>query len=59
MKDELIDYIILHELTHIIHKNHSKDFYNMLNKLCDGQHKRLNAEVKNFKTPLTSKYQPA
>ncbi len=59
MKDELIDYIILHELTHIIHKNHSKDFYNMLNKLCDGQHKRLNAEVKNFKTPLTSKYQRA
>ena len=25
--DELVDYVIVHELAHIKHKNHGKDFY--------------------------------
>lgn len=31
---ELIDYVIAHELTHIIHFNHSQDFYSLLATLC-------------------------
>ena len=33
LPDELIDYVILHELTHTIHKNHGKDFWDHLEKV--------------------------
>lgn len=30
--DEYIDYVLLHELTHTVHKNHQKAFYELLTK---------------------------
>lgn len=48
LPNELSDYIILHELCHTIHKNHGKDFYNLLNKLTYGEHEKLNNELKNW-----------
>ncbi len=53
---ELINYIILHELSHTIHKNHSKDFYNLLNKLTERQHPFLNKKLKNFYPNIKAEY---
>ncbi len=30
---EVIDYIVLHELCHMVHKNHSKDYWNLVHSL--------------------------
>lgn len=30
--EEIIDYVIVHELAHIKHKNHGKQFYNLIEK---------------------------
>jgi predicted metal-dependent hydrolase len=49
LPDELVDYVILHELTHTIHKNHGPHFWNHLNKLT-GNAKGLAARVKKFNT---------
>lgn len=27
---EAIDYVVVHELAHIVHKNHGSDFYKMI-----------------------------
>lgn len=32
LNDEFIDYVLLHELTHTVHKNHQKAFYDLLTK---------------------------
>ncbi len=50
LPDRLIDYIILHELTHIVHKNHSSDFHTLLDRLLMGNEAALNKELRNFKT---------
>lgn len=34
LPDELIDYVILHELTHTVHKNHGPGFWSHLEKVC-------------------------
>ena len=34
--DYIIDYLIIHELSHILEPNHSKDFWHHVAKYCDG-----------------------
>ena len=34
MKEELIEYVIIHELAHIRYMNHQKDFWNEVSKYC-------------------------
>jgi predicted metal-dependent hydrolase len=47
LPDHLIDYIILHELTHTVYKNHRKSFWNLLDKI-SGNAKAFNREIKKY-----------
>lgn len=42
---EEIDYVIIHELSHVIHFNHSKDFWNLVEKYCP-DYKKIRKRLK-------------
>ena len=48
LPQHLSDYVILHELTHTIHKNHGKDFWQVLNNLTDGKAEQLRVEIRKY-----------
>lgn len=48
---QLIDYVILHELTHTKEKNHGKNFWNLLSSLIINA-RELNKELKNYSINL-------
>ncbi len=46
LPDHLIDYVITHELCHIVHKNHGDEFHQLLNSLTNGHSAALNKELR-------------
>ena len=42
-----LDYVIAHELSHLIHPNHSKDFWNLVAEVIPN-YKTLRKEMKNY-----------
>lgn len=51
LPNRLIDYVILHELTHTIEKNHSSKFWHRLSTF-DGEAKQIDKELKKFSTNI-------
>ena len=52
MPEELVRYIICHELAHITHKNHSPQFHALCNKYCGGKEKELETRLRQFRFPI-------
>lgn len=50
LPEHLINFVILHELSHIAHPNHSAAFHALVNELTGGNEKLLEAELKNHST---------
>jgi predicted metal-dependent hydrolase len=48
----LIEYVLLHELCHTIHMNHSPDFWALLDKHTNGKAKELRCELKKQVLPV-------
>jgi len=44
----LSDYVILHELTHTVHKNHGQVFWRSLNSITGGKAKQMAEEMKQY-----------
>lgn len=42
---DVIDYVIIHELSHLVHFNHSKSFWNLVEKYCPN-YKAIKKELK-------------
>jgi predicted metal-dependent hydrolase len=46
----LMDYVLLHELTHTIEMNHGPKFWEILDGLTEGRAHTLRAELRQFRT---------
>ncbi len=50
LPEHLRDFVILHELCHTVHHNHSPRFHALLDRLTGGREKELNGELRRFTT---------
>lgn len=49
LPEHLRDFVILHELCHTVHHDHSPRFHALLDRLCGGQERALQRELRNYR----------
>ncbi|MDP3399243.1 MAG: DUF45 domain-containing protein [Bacteroidales bacterium] len=48
LPQELSDYVLLHELAHLKHRNHGPEFHRLLDLLCGGREKELSRQLRKY-----------
>ena len=51
LPDEIIDFVILHELCHTVEKNHSAAFWKLVGKVCPA-YPTLRARLRKYNTRI-------
>lgn len=55
LPEHLREFILLHELCHTHHHNHSTAFHALLDRVCDGHERDYNRELKSYRIPRIEK----
>ncbi len=53
LPEHLAEYIVLHELCHTVHRNHSPRFHDLLDRVTGGHSKALNKELRKYRPELS------
>ena len=52
LPDHLQEYVIIHELCHTVHHNHSAAFHALVDKCVEGKEKLLDRELRSYRIPV-------
>ncbi len=52
LPQELMDFVIIHELCHLVHSNHGIEFHNLVNTICGGREAELQKQLGKYSSLL-------